>query len=63
MFITVTIFLFFFISNLMYWLFGFKYWVIAVEIPIVLKENDESEVVEGQEVGQRKKRFCTETKY
>ena len=32
-FISVTIFFFYFICNWMYWLFGFKYWVISIEIP------------------------------
>ena len=32
-FMFVTIFFFYFTSNLLYWLFGFKYWVISIEIP------------------------------
>ena len=30
---SVSIFLFYFLSNLIYWLFGFKYWVISIEVP------------------------------
>lgn len=47
----VTIFFFYFVSNLMYWLFGFKYWVISIEIPQLLAVED----------GRRK--TCTETRY
>lgn len=28
--------LYYFISNLMYWLWSFKYWVISIEIPNVI---------------------------
>jgi hypothetical protein len=31
-----SIFFFYFVSNLMYWLFGFKYWVISIEIPTLI---------------------------
>ena len=30
---SISVFLFYFISNLIYWLFGFKYWVISIEVP------------------------------
>jgi len=35
-FMGVTIFLFNGVSNLLYWLFGFKYWVISIEIPTLM---------------------------
>jgi hypothetical protein len=36
----VSIFLFYFVSNLMYWLFGFKYWVISIEIPQLITQQE-----------------------
>jgi hypothetical protein len=36
--IAVGLFMFYWPSNLMYWLFGFKYWVIAIEIPALVNE-------------------------
>ena len=30
---SITVFLFYFLSNLIYWLFGYKYWVISIEVP------------------------------
>lgn len=63
---SVTIFLFYFVSNLMYWLFGFKYWVISIEIPDLIEQQmtqteeiDETSADEKQE----KKKFWTETRY
>jgi hypothetical protein len=47
----VTIFLFYFVSNLIYWLFGFKYWVISIEIPHVLQQDESG------------RKLCTETRY
>lgn len=51
-------------QNSIYWLFGFKYWVIGKEVPDMIneeqqqdKEFDESKVIE------RKKRFWTEKRY
>lgn len=38
-----TVFGFYFFSNLMYWLFGFKYWVTSVEIPALVKEHTKAE--------------------
>ena len=29
------------LQNALYWLFGFKYWVIARQIPEMLKDEDE----------------------
>lgn len=59
--IGISIFLFFFVSNLMYWLFGFKYWVISIEIPQLITQQ-EAEITNDKE-DQRKKRFCSEAKY
>ena len=50
-FMGVTIFLFYFVSTLIYWLFGFKYWVISIEIPYVLQQEENTG------------KLCTETKY
>jgi hypothetical protein len=50
-----SVFGFYFISNLMYWLFGFKYWVTAIEIPALVKQERDD--------GKEKKRFWTETRY
>ena len=41
--IGLSIFLFYFVSNLIYWLFGFKYWVISIEIPQLIS-NQEAEL-------------------
>lgn len=52
---TICLFMFYFTSNLMYWLFGFKYWVISIEIPNVIEA--------AKEGGKQQKRICTETRY
>lgn len=31
--VSSSIFFFFFTNNLIYWLYGFKYWVISIEVP------------------------------
>lgn len=36
---SVSVFLFYFISNLMYWMFGFKYWVISIEVPRLIEAS------------------------
>ena len=56
-----SIFLFYFVSNLMYWLFGFKYWVISIEIPQLISQQ-QAELNPDKEIV-RKERFCTEAKY
>jgi hypothetical protein len=60
-----TVFGFYFFSNLMYWLFGFKYWVTAVEIPALVAEHKASiESTRASGVAANlEKRFWTETKY
>jgi hypothetical protein len=45
----------------MYWLFGFKYWVIAIEIPALVNEQEEK--FDETKVVERKKRFWTEKRY
>ena len=47
--------MFYFTSNLMYWLFGFKYWVISIEIPNMIEA--------AKEDGKQQKRICSETRY
>jgi hypothetical protein len=29
------------IQNVLYWLFGFKYWVISIEMPLVIEAKDD----------------------
>ena len=60
--------LYYFISNLMYWLWSFKYWVISIEIPNVIAaqkaRNDEDLDVSKRDtelIG--KKSVCSESKY
>ena len=53
---TICIFFFFGTSNLMYWLFGFKYWVISIEVPRLISASKE-----GNEAGH--KSICSETRY
>ena len=59
----VSIFMFYFVENLMYWLFGFKYWVTSVEIQQIQEEQktQSGRAVAAENI--KKKRFCTETKY
>ena len=57
-----SIFIFYFVSNLMYWLFGFKYWVISIEIPQLIS-NQEAELFNSNKEIVRSERFCSETKY
>lgn len=48
------------VQNVIYWLFGFKYWVISIEMPLILNaKNDTDE--ERQEM--KKKKFWTEKRY
>ena len=42
--ISIAVFLFYFISNLMYWLFGYKYWVIAIEVPMLISAGEEEKL-------------------
>lgn len=53
---SITVFLFYFLSNLIYWLFGFKYWVISIEVPrsIAAKKKWRDE---------KDKSICTEAGY
>ena len=39
---SITVFLFYFLSNLIYWLFGFKYWVISIEVPKAFNKSEKS---------------------
>jgi hypothetical protein len=57
----LTIFAYYYINNLIYWLFGFKYWVMAMEMPRIIKET-ERKFDETQEV-KRDKPFWNERKY
>ena len=52
----ICIFLFYFTSNLMYWMFGFKYWVISIEVPrlIVASKNSSK---------RNHKSICSEARY
>ena len=54
---------FYFISNLIYWLFGFKYWVISIEIPNLIAAQKEAEERGIDEEKLERKRFCTEARY
>jgi hypothetical protein len=60
-FIGATVFLFYVPSNVMYWLFGWKYWVIAIEVPALV--NEQSEEIDPNKPVERKKRFWTERRY
>jgi hypothetical protein len=44
--ISSAVFLFFFFTIIIYWLFGFKYWVIAIEVPRFLKGSEETGIGE-----------------
>lgn len=63
----ITIFLFYFVSNTIYWLFGLKYWVISIEIPHLLKKQREREANEAKGIvdksEQKPGRVCSETTY
>jgi hypothetical protein len=63
-FIFVGIFFFYFTSNLMYWLFGFKYWVMAIEVPLLIENQQEQQrdLDETREIVHIK-RFWTERRY
>ena len=37
--VAIAVFLWFFMSIMIYWLFGFKYWVISIEVPRYLNGN------------------------
>ena len=43
--ISSSVFLFFVFSVLIYWLFGFKYWVISVEVPRFLNGSTTDNVL------------------
>lgn len=43
------------LQNVLYWLFGFKYWVISIEVPKIISEDSEGT--------RKKKRFWTEKRY
>lgn len=47
----IAVFLFFLMTILIYWIFGFKYWVISNEVPRFLDNSEEY------------KRKCSETTY
>ena len=53
---SISIFLNYFVGNLMYWLYGFKYWVISIEIPglIAASNFDRKE---------KHKKICSEARY
>jgi len=38
--IGVTVFFFYFLSNLQYWMFGWKYWVTAVEMQALVEQQN-----------------------
>ena len=48
-FFTVAIFMQFFVTNWLYWLFAIKYWVISIEIPHMFAEQNQ-EFAEDKEV-------------
>lgn len=52
----LSVFLMYFMQNVSYWLFGFKYWVVSIEMSSFLKPDKEKE-----ETG--KGCICTESKY
>jgi hypothetical protein len=45
----------------MYWLFGWKYWVISLEIPALV--NEQTEELDLEKPVERKERFWTEKRY
>jgi hypothetical protein len=45
----------------MYWLFGWKYWVTAMEVPVLV--NEQSEELDPTKLIERNKRFWTEGRY
>ena len=53
---SVSVFLFYFVSNLMYWMFGFKYWVISIEVPRLIASTKDG--TEGNH-----KSICSEAGY
>ena len=52
---SIAVFLFYFTSNLMYWLFGYKYWVIAIEVPRLIAAGEEGKL--------NHKSICSEARY
>jgi hypothetical protein len=48
-------------QNTIYWLFGFKYWVIGKEVPDMI--NDEQQEFNEDKPVERKQRFWTEKRY
>ena len=44
--ISTACFLFFFVTILIYWLFGFKYWVISIEVPKFINGKSEMSLSE-----------------
>jgi hypothetical protein len=61
MFVGISIILFYLPSNILYWLFGWKYWVISLEVPALV--NEQSEDIDPTKPVERKERFWTEKKY
>jgi len=60
--------LYYFISNLMYWLWSFKYWVISIEIPNVIaaqkaRKDEDLDVSKRDTELIGKKSVCSESKY
>jgi hypothetical protein len=37
--VSISLFFFYFTNNLIYWLYGFKYWVMSIEVPGGYKKN------------------------
>jgi hypothetical protein len=49
--VAIAVFIWFLMSIMIYWLFGFKYWVISIEVPRYLNGNAEE------------RRLCSETMF
>ena len=45
----------------MYWLFGFKYWLISIEIPYLLEKKRDEDI--KNEENQNYRRLCSEMRY
>jgi hypothetical protein len=56
-----SIFSYYLPSNIMYWLFGWKYWVISLEVPALV--NEQNEQIDEEKPVERKERFWTERRY
>lgn len=44
--VATSIFFFFYMNNLIYWLYGFKYWVISIEVPGAYTKRDRCKLPE-----------------